>query len=229
MIPRIVFQFWNDVSTIPEYYPIFLQHHTNLLPEFQFLLWNDVDARQFLQDHYPWFLSVYDGYDKPIKRYDAIRYFFLYHYGGIYMDIDSVIMKRFDPILESLNSEDDNALFGYQRRDTTAWDAVGNSFMMTSPRHPVFLRIIGELTRFRSLPVLLATGPLFLTRLLHKSMDTNVHILEMPFLYPFEWYQDDEKQKLVHYRNDPDFIRQWTTVFPYSIIMTLWSGSWKKK
>lgn len=228
MIPRIVFQFWNDLSTIPEYYSIFLQHHQQLLPEFQFILWDDGDARRFLQDHYSWFLPVFDGYDKPIKRYDSIRYFFLYHYGGIYMDIDSIIMKRFDPILTFLDNDNTTALFGYQRRDTTSWDAVGNSFMMTCPRHPVFLHIIGELTRFRIFPVLAATGPLFLTHTLRKfSRNKNVHILEMPFIYPFEWYEDDEKEKLVDYHHHPDFIHKWTTAFPYSILMTLWSGSWK--
>ena len=39
---------------------------------------------------YPWFLEDWDGYEFPIQRADAIRYFVLAHYGGIYIDLDDV-------------------------------------------------------------------------------------------------------------------------------------------
>jgi mannosyltransferase OCH1-like enzyme len=39
---------------------------------------------------YPWFLETFDGYVYPIQRADAIRYFVLHHFGGIYIDLDDV-------------------------------------------------------------------------------------------------------------------------------------------
>lgn len=39
---------------------------------------------------YPWFLDTFDGYPFPIQRADAIRYFVLAHYGGVYLDLDDV-------------------------------------------------------------------------------------------------------------------------------------------
>lgn len=39
---------------------------------------------------YPWFLETFDGYEFPIQRADAIRYFVLAHFGGIYIDLDDV-------------------------------------------------------------------------------------------------------------------------------------------
>ena len=39
---------------------------------------------------YPWFLETFDNYQFPIQRADAIRYFVLAHYGGIYIDLDDV-------------------------------------------------------------------------------------------------------------------------------------------
>ena len=33
-------------------------------------------------------LDVFDGYDMPIKRADAVRYFYLYALGGAYIDTD---------------------------------------------------------------------------------------------------------------------------------------------
>jgi len=43
---------------------------------------------------YPWFLETWDSYPFPIERADAIRYFALVHYGGIYIDLDDVRLKR---------------------------------------------------------------------------------------------------------------------------------------
>jgi hypothetical protein len=35
-------------------------------------------------------LKTYDGYRFPVQRVDAVRYFLLLHYGGIYLDLDNV-------------------------------------------------------------------------------------------------------------------------------------------
>lgn len=47
-------------------------------------------AYKLLKHRYPWFLEDWDGYEFPIQRADAIRYFILAHYGGIYIDLDDV-------------------------------------------------------------------------------------------------------------------------------------------
>lgn len=53
-------------------------------------------AAGLLQDHYPWFLPTYLAYPYHIQRVDAIRYFLLYHYGGVYIDLDMGCRKRLD-------------------------------------------------------------------------------------------------------------------------------------
>ena len=53
-------------------------------------LWTDKKAREFIAAEYPWFLETFDGYTYPIQRADAIRYFVLHHFGGIYIDLDDV-------------------------------------------------------------------------------------------------------------------------------------------
>ena len=61
------------------------------------MLWTDADSRKFLVEHYPWFVPIFDAYPYPIQRADAIRYFILHHFGGIYMDLDVGCLRRFDP------------------------------------------------------------------------------------------------------------------------------------
>lgn len=73
--------------------------------------WTDESARKFIADEsvyptteplyqtlladttttrYDWFLEIWDNYPFGIERADAIRYFVLYHFGGIYIDLDDV-------------------------------------------------------------------------------------------------------------------------------------------
>lgn len=63
------------------------------------MLWTDASSRSFIAEHYPWFLAVFDSYPYAIQRADAIRYFVLHHYGGIYMDLDIGCNRRLDPLL----------------------------------------------------------------------------------------------------------------------------------
>jgi hypothetical protein len=53
-------------------------------------LWTEKASREFIEKEYPWFLQTYDVYRYPVQRVDAVRYFLLLHYGGIYLDLDNV-------------------------------------------------------------------------------------------------------------------------------------------
>ncbi|KAF8827977.1 hypothetical protein HHX47_DHR4001039 [Lentinula edodes] len=46
----------------------------------------DDSSREFIAEHYPWFLDTFNDYKYAIQRADAIRYFVLHHYGGVYLD-----------------------------------------------------------------------------------------------------------------------------------------------
>ena len=64
-------------------------------------LWNETSSREFLIDKYSWFLKTYDGYRHPIQRVDAVRYFLLRHFGGIYLDLDNVSVWHTFPFSHS--------------------------------------------------------------------------------------------------------------------------------
>lgn len=88
-----------DVSSIPtsgSYAPSTCRHHN---PSFEAHVWNATAARTFLETHYAWFLPRCDAYKYPIQRIDAFKYFVLWHYGGIYMDMDIACRRSLDPLL----------------------------------------------------------------------------------------------------------------------------------
>jgi mannosyltransferase OCH1-like enzyme len=59
----------------------------------------DEKSHEFISAEYPWFLSTFDSHPFPIQRTDAIRYFVLAYFGGIYIDLDNSYNRRLDPLL----------------------------------------------------------------------------------------------------------------------------------
>lgn len=72
-----------ELRQLPNMSAAFRASCARLHPRFTFRLWANDDARDFLEEHYAWFLPYYDAFDQPIKRADAVRYFLLFHFGGV--------------------------------------------------------------------------------------------------------------------------------------------------
>jgi mannosyltransferase OCH1-like enzyme len=78
-----ILQTWKSKSQIPANFQHWSETIRELNPEFVYYFWDDTDNRNFIEANYPWFLKTYDAYPAEIYRVDAIRYFWLYHFGGV--------------------------------------------------------------------------------------------------------------------------------------------------
>lgn len=92
-IPLIMHRTWANDAFLKQYNLEVTQHFNHCLElysrkQWTTILWTDDSIRSFLQKHYPQFLPTFDEYRFTIQRVDAARYFILYHYGGVYMDMD---------------------------------------------------------------------------------------------------------------------------------------------
>jgi mannosyltransferase OCH1-like enzyme len=65
-------------------------------PDWQLMEWSPENNSQFVSEYYPWFLSTYEGFDKKVKKFDAMRYMYLHHFGGVYTDMDVTATKPID-------------------------------------------------------------------------------------------------------------------------------------
>ena len=112
-------------------------------------------------------LDLYDGYDMPIKRADAVRYFYLYALGGAYIDTDFECLQPFEGSKVPL--DDRRATFGLQFGTMKRPDALANSFMAAPAGHPLFAYLISQLRGAAGAAHPLdATGPRFLTSRFHQ-------------------------------------------------------------
>jgi inositol phosphorylceramide mannosyltransferase catalytic subunit len=130
-------------------------------PTYDIKVWDAASARTFLEEYYAWFLPTYEAYRHPIQRIDALKYFILFHFGGVYMDLDIGCRRSLDPLL-----------------DFPAWwpkaspQGVNNDLMAARPRHPILELMIESLERknvnlfFPYLTVFVSTGPQFATDVL---------------------------------------------------------------
>lgn len=124
----------------------------------EYKLWTDADSRKFLVEHYNWFVPIFDAYPYPIQRADAIRYFVLYHYGGIYMDLDIGCLRRLDPLLRFEIILPKTIPVG-----------VSNDVMFAAKQHPFMDQVIHNLVTFNhqylsNYPtVMFSTGPMFVS------------------------------------------------------------------
>lgn len=89
MIPKIIHQIWfQSEKNLPLKYKIFQQTWKNQ-PDFQYEFWDDQRIRKDILGHCSkeWF-HLYDTFPTMIQKIDLAKYFILYLYGGVYIDMD---------------------------------------------------------------------------------------------------------------------------------------------
>jgi len=171
MIPKIIHQTWKTTELLPHMKQS--QHSfVQLNPNWTYILWTDKMNRRLIKTYFPWFLEQYDDYEYNIQRADAVRYFILWLYGGIYADTDIICKKSLDKLL--LEFEDLEQDLGIVRSSNL--DYYSNWFMISSVRNSFWPRVWQQLVEnkkctyciTRHLKIMTTTGPLLIDRCIKK-------------------------------------------------------------
>jgi hypothetical protein len=95
MIPKIIHYCWLSNDSIPENYQKCRDTWNEKLHGYEFILW---DTARFDINSLAWTKQAFEQ-----KRYafaaDYIRFYAVYHHGGIYLDMDIEVVKSFDELL----------------------------------------------------------------------------------------------------------------------------------
>lgn len=183
-IPKIIHQTYktNEIPTD------WLQSQKNCQihnPDYKYILWTDEMAENFIRENYSWFLPTFKNYKYPIQRADAIRYFILYKFGGIYIDLDDDCQKNFDSLLQ----------FESFLRKTSPM-GVSNDFMGTMPNHPFFLKLIKNLQHYNKnwiwpyFTIMGSTGPIYVSviwKQYKRWINENLNGWQINILQPNEY------------------------------------------
>lgn len=95
MIPKIIHLCWLSGDPYPPLISSCIESWKNILPDFEIRIWN---CQTFDINSSIWVKQAFEN-----KKYafaaDYIRFYSLYHYGGIYLDADVEVLKSFNPLL----------------------------------------------------------------------------------------------------------------------------------
>lgn len=95
MIPKIIHLCWLSGDPYPPEIQLCLDTWKKYLPEYEVWVW---DTKRFDINSTVWTKQAFEA-----KKYafaaDYIRLYALYHYGGIYLDSDVIVYKKFDDLL----------------------------------------------------------------------------------------------------------------------------------
>ena len=126
--------------------------------------WTDDNADIFFEENYPWFLDTWNSYPSIVQRADALRYFVLHKYGGVFLDMDLFCRNPLDPLLAHLES-----ITPHQHKRPAQGGmyilaenghphmllapkanpvGVSNGFIISSRGHPLLSQMITFLPRF---------------------------------------------------------------------------------
>ena len=200
MIPKVIHQTSSSMEPPPECRDN-IKRLMALNPDWTYRYWSHKDAHDFIYEHYGW--EVLDTYFKITSCYgaaraDFFRYLLIYQVGGVYLDIKSSMMKRFDDVLR----EDDQYLLSQWRNggdsqykgfglhadlmgiipkgEYQQWHiiaAAGHKFL-----EAVIMRVLHNISNYRIeldgtgwIGVLRTTGPIAYSLAIHPYRQTQPH------------------------------------------------------
>lgn len=120
--------------------------------------WTYEKAMSFIKDNYPFFVDIMQIHTNyPIIKCDFFRYLLMYHFGGVYTDLDFLPIRSFQTFLEYLNSGKINYRSEFHSKPTiilseewldsmTLTKSLHNGILISlQPKHPFWLQLLHEI------------------------------------------------------------------------------------
>lgn len=188
MIPKIIHYCWISGDPFPEKIQMCYDSWKRILPDYEIVLWDYAKVHSL---HSCWCEKAME-----CKKYafvaDYVRFFALFHYGGIYLDSDVEVLKPFDDLLH----------LGYfvgkeHSEDGLNWEAA----IIGSEIHQQWIKVCLNYYRFRPFCDKFGTmRTLPLPRIMRERLEKYYHIVECNELsdwngnkneicrFPYDWF-----------------------------------------
>jgi hypothetical protein len=105
MIPKIIHQTWKDKTLPPIIYNLVSENISFLKSNgYEYMFWTDDMILKLISEEYPNFYNIYKLARTGVQKGDMARIILVYHYGGIYIDLDVLVLRDFKEIID-MNSD----------------------------------------------------------------------------------------------------------------------------
>lgn len=188
-IPKRIMQTWKT-DTLPSKWQASQDAIRRLLPDWDYLLMTDDMNRELVATHFPDFLPTYDSFPYPIQRADAVRYCYLYVYGGWYLDCDIEILHSIEQLMIDPTAQ---LIVVPSANIETVYT---NAMMASIPGHPIWLMMLEHMkqplpwwkTIDRHLEIMESTGPVGFSKVVNSlapELMTSVIALDAQRVNPY--------------------------------------------
>ena len=146
-------------------------------------LWYDDDIDLFIAEHYPHYFQQFKEITPKIKQVDAVRYLFMHHYGGIYIDMDAECIRPATNFVDGIE------------KGSTAWIAGYPEpfFLMSTPGNRFWIFAFELILRdWKKYNVRSTAGPQGLNRMAKAY----VSVMGQDAIRPFVMYDKSECNRI---------------------------------
>ena len=143
-IPRIVHVTYKSREELPTEWQESLKQWETVHPDWEVRFWSDADIEAFVHEQFPQVEELHKSYKYMIQRVDSVRYMILYHFGGVYSDMDIYPATALDNLLAQWEDAGKSVLLA-----ETSNQGVTNAFMASAPRTSFMQCVIENLPNYQ--------------------------------------------------------------------------------
>lgn len=197
---KIIHQIWyQGEANLPQKYIKNQETWKNLYSDFEYKFWDASSLKKFIELNYPEILPQWLVLDRFIKKCDIAKYLLLFHFGGLYADMDTYPVKRIEYLLELVSPDDEyDIILSKESDDPLAWKSeiskvivserdlkfvIGNAVIISKKRVQFWLDFVKKAFSKKHLPILDSFSTWHLTRfIISKNENYNIKIIDSHYL-----------------------------------------------
>jgi hypothetical protein len=228
MFPKKIHQVWFDFDgkvSLSKQHLDLISHTKSKAIEFvyDYQLWSYNDAINFIIEFYPQFISFFKQKIKyPIIKCDFFRYIIMYHFGGVYMDLDFYWIHSLDKLFDDeyqmydlddklVTNKQDGKMFFFEEwynsanlnNKTSKYGSFHNGVLCSYPNEKFWLTLCIDI--YMSAESVINKNDVWVTSGTNKLRNTIIQKRHMYSMYyckfyvicPFKCVSKDKKQ-IVH-------------------------------
>ncbi|SDF79218.1 Glycosyltransferase sugar-binding region containing DXD motif-containing protein [Pedobacter terrae] len=181
MIPKKIHcVYLNNKEPQPTVFKYCLNRIKNTHPDWEVNVYDMDSATRLIQEHVPYLFNWFDMQELTVQKADVFRIILVYIYGGFYMDMDMLCLKRLDDLAsENLVLAEEKTISAAQAfyLGHTHQMRIANYMFGSKPSHPFWIEMLIYILEnshhaiHTEEEVLEYAGPGALTNIYHHTVD----------------------------------------------------------
>tara|TARA_Y100000389_G_C17419674_1_gene495942 strand:+ start:86 stop:826 length:741 start_codon:yes stop_codon:yes gene_type:complete len=184
-IPKIIHQIWyQGVENIIE--PYKYCHNTikkgAIENNWKLYVWDEKSILKLINESFQQYLDLYNYFSYMIQKIDIAKYFILYKYGGVYIDMDMEWKKDFYDIIDN----EDELIISRMRfysnfyNNGILFSSINNNFWI-SYLNEIESNKVQKFYQNKFLYIQYTTGPLLFSYVISKLKNKKIKILDYEY------------------------------------------------